>query len=675
MKKKIGFCIIITIFSIVQCLAQSNNNIIFPNTENTPDSIIFQNCIDSIDKYVYLDSRKIKPYVLLCEEMIRDQKELPNSHRLEFVIQCIYNEYNYNDYFGAFKLIETNRKLLDLEGILPSQKNQYKYLDGHTAMVLGEIGNAQRIFYELLEMAQENNNVPVILQSMSSLGKVFSEQNDFDNAEKYFLEYEKIIPDSSQLNKINNHISLVRLYLKNDKIDKAEYYNEMALKVSESLNALDFRLDILLLKIAISIEKGRVDIAKEAHKEASVIAEKMDNYSYQQLCKTNYAEILRAENKTGEALVIYESLITKEELGDSVLTKLLNYYQSAYEVAGEKGNFEKGFAYVKKANQLKDSLFVEEQKQKSQYLKIKFDVKQKEKENTLLTTQVLQKKYQNKLLYALVTIFFMITLFLFVAFFQKKRYNKKLEEEVSNRTRDFEDANKKLENLNEELNEFNKILSHDLKEPLRSIVGFSSMANRELELYKGKNDQVVEYLNYVIKSGKQLHQLIDDVSNFQSIGNMSSEDLKFVNMNNTIRSIIDSTHYFIHHKNAKVEFNNLPSIFSFDTLLFLVFKNLIENAIKFNENAKPVVHITYKMKGNFHCFLVKDNGIGIASEFHEKIFEMFKRLNNRSVYEGSGLGLNIVKKLLHRIGGDICIVESEENKGSTFEVSLPIIQQ
>jgi len=394
--------------------------------------------------------------------------------------------------------------------------------------------------------------------------------------------------------------------------------------------------------------------------------------NYELNCKKAYAKILGFQNRFGEALLIYEELINKEEKGEGVLTKLLADYQLANKMAERKGDFKKGFKYVIKANEIKDSLSLEQQKQKSQYLTIKFNADQKEKENALLTAQVLQKQSQNKLLYALITFFLIGILFLVAAFFQNRKYNQRLKTEVRNRTKDLESANVLLLDLNEELNEFNNILSHDLKEPLRSIVGFSSMAAKELE--GNENKRLIEYLNYVNKSGKQLHQLIEDVSDFQSIKNPSSQELKVIDMNEKIHSIIESNHYLIKDKNAVVKFKDLPEIYSSESLLFLIFKNLIENGIKFNESAEPTIQITYEQKDNFHHFLVKDNGIGIAPEFHERVFGMFKRLHNRGIYEGSGLGLNIVKKLVDRIGGSIAILESEENKGTTFQVNLPMAE-
>jgi len=240
---------ILCFFSILICSAQSYKNIISTSSENTPDSTIFQNCLDSIQKYVYLDSRKIKPYIALCEEMLANGKELSNRHRLDYVIQIIYDEFNYNNYLGIVKIIEDNRKMLDMEGVLYSQKTLFNYLDGYTSLVLGEIESAQSTFQGMLDVAKTENDTIVMLQAHNSLGKLLTEQGDFDNAEKHLLEFYKMIPLNKQLHRTKANIELVDLYFKKNQTDKVQYYNEIGLHEADSLNAFDLKLEFLLNKV------------------------------------------------------------------------------------------------------------------------------------------------------------------------------------------------------------------------------------------------------------------------------------------------------------------------------------------------------------------------------------------------------------------------------------------
>jgi len=433
-------------------------------------------------------------------------------------------------------------------------------------------------------------------------------------------------------------------------------------------------MDFLLYDVTINLRKEKLGAALKAYEEASAVAESQGNSNYRQMCLQSYAEILEFQNRYGEALTLYERFIEEGEASEIALTKLLPYYKSAYKAADIKGDHEKAFRYLAKANQLTDSLSLAEQKTKIQYLRVKFDAEQKDKENALLAASVLQKQSQTRFLYALIALFLITTVLLVFGFFQKQKYNRLLEEKVRSRTAEIESANKSLHNLNEELNQFNKILSHDLKEPLRSIVGFSSLTMKELSSDSEiRKDLMLEYLGYINRSGKQLHVLIDDVSKFQAIGDPLPGQLNFVNVNTVIESILDSIQYQLQDKEVLVQFDNLPTIYSYDTLLFLAFKSLIENGVKFNESAHPIVRIDYELNNDLHVFFVKDNGIGIAPEFHDKIFGMFNRLHDRKAYTGSGLGLNILKKIMWKLGGSVSIVASNESDGSLFKISIPVL--
>jgi signal transduction histidine kinase len=143
-----------------------------------------------------------------------------------------------------------------------------------------------------------------------------------------------------------------------------------------------------------------------------------------------------------------------------------------------------------------------------------------------------------------------------------------------------------------------------------------------------------------------------------------------VDLKMLVSSITDNIQESIQKYNGQVIVSNLPIIQSSSSLLFTTLKNLIENGLKYNQSEKPTVNIDYKETDDCHLITVKDNGIGIAEEYHEKIFEMFKRLHNRGEYEGSGIGLAIVKLSVDKLGGSLNL-ESEENKGSTFTVQLP----
>ncbi|MEL6255126.1 MAG: ATP-binding protein, partial [Bacteroidota bacterium] len=123
-------------------------------------------------------------------------------------------------------------------------------------------------------------------------------------------------------------------------------------------------------------------------------------------------------------------------------------------------------------------------------------------------------------------------------------------------------------------------------------------------------------------------------------------------------------------RNANFTFANLPDVHSYWTPLFLTFKNLVENGIKYNESDSPEVKIDYREEKHEHVFFVTDNGIGIPKDHFEKVFEAFKRVSPHGKYKGSGLGLSISQKMVREIEGDLLIKDSSST-GTQFEIRFP----
>ena len=645
-------------------------NIISTSTEETPDSTIFNNCIDSIKKYVYLDSRKIKPFSLLCKELINSSAEITERQKLNYVIQSIYNEFNYADYLGIAKLIVENRYLLDKDGVARSQKVQFNYLDGYTSMMLGDLENAQLRFYDMHQTAKVENDTSLLIQALGSLGALFTKSKDYSSAENYFLEYKKLIPKNRPNLRLSVYVNLLDLYIEEEDSVKAQKYTQIGLKLADSLNSKDLKIELLIDEVKINIANGLYGRAEDRYLELEKLAKAMANESYIQNAQLVYSDLLIAQNKYNDALDILEELIEVEKARRSGLTRLSDYYSLASVAASGKKDYKTELKYLKLKNTVNDSLAFNEQKQKSAYLKIKFNADEKDKENALLNASVEQKKLQNKFLVTVILFSLLASMLLAYFYFQNRKFNKRLKEKVKMRTSELQRSNKQLEILNQELNDFNNILSHDLKEPLRSIVGFSSLVQKEIT--NQSDGKVNQYLEYITKSGKQMHQLIEDVNQFQNVDAASVQETEQVDINSLLNNIAKVSHDLIKKRNAIIKYNNLPIVYNSQSILFLAFKNIIENGIKFNNSSQPIIEISHERGDDFIHFFISDNGIGIAPKFHQAVFNMFERLNDRSLFEGSGLGLSMVKKLLTRIDGSLSIHNSELGKGTTFKMSIPV---
>jgi PAS domain S-box-containing protein len=226
-----------------------------------------------------------------------------------------------------------------------------------------------------------------------------------------------------------------------------------------------------------------------------------------------------------------------------------------------------------------------------------------------------------------------------------------------------------IEHRNRELDDFTYVVSHDLKEPLISVEGFSKILQldyRDLLSGDGK-----EYLDSITGASVRMKALIDDLLMLSRVSR-PSESFKEVDVNKVLLDIENDMEFTIRQRNVDFVIpQKLPIVLGHETQVKIVFRNLIGNALKFNKSMQPKIEIGFQnAENNCYLFYIRDNGIGIEKEFHEKIFVIFQRLHRREDYEGTGAGLAIVKKIIELHKGKIW-VESEPGKGSTFYFTFP----
>lgn len=225
---------------------------------------------------------------------------------------------------------------------------------------------------------------------------------------------------------------------------------------------------------------------------------------------------------------------------------------------------------------------------------------------------------------------------------------------------------KQLQLKNSELERFAYITSHDLKEPVKNIEGFSRLLQKSMD--QSGNKEYAQIANMIYDSSTRMSTLIDSILKFSRL---ERADMQFesVNLNDVVQGFKQSHSQLLQEKKAIIQYNNLPNVKGNKVYLSLLFQNLLENAIKYNESEVPSVKIfVHENKNDIHL-VIDDNGIGIKENYEEYIFEPFRRLHNRKKYDGTGLGLAICKKIVDNHAGKIW-VESDGN-GSQFNIILP----
>lgn len=235
-------------------------------------------------------------------------------------------------------------------------------------------------------------------------------------------------------------------------------------------------------------------------------------------------------------------------------------------------------------------------------------------------------------------------------------------------------AYEELKQVNQELDSFVYISSHDLREPLRTIESFISII-QEKSKAKLTNEEE-DYLQRIIRATHRMRKLIEDLTHL-SRASRETHPYEKVDLNKLLVEIQFELTAFILNKNASIHtYENLPPVLGHKEKVTSIFKNLITNGIKFNKSTKPLIRISVEDKftdSNKVCVCIEDNGIGIKKEYKAKVFGLFQRLHADDEYEGTGAGLAIVNKILEKYNCAIWF-ESKENIGTKFYFTLPKAQ-
>lgn len=268
---------------------------------------------------------------------------------------------------------------------------------------------------------------------------------------------------------------------------------------------------------------------------------------------------------------------------------------------------------------------------------------------------------------------------------ERKKIEEALEERVEARTTELISANRELERSNRELEQYAYVASHDLQEPLRKILVYSDLLKRNVPPSSTNNE---ERLDKIITSAKRMSHLIQDLLNFSKVVK-TEHVLTSIDLSEVLRNVLEDFELVIEEANAKVTVDNLPAIEASFQEMSQLFHNLVSNAIKFRKpDQTPVIHVGAKKLSTrqvqqfkelnhaltYYDIFVKDNGIGFDEKYSSQIFEIFKRLNTRSRFSGTGIGLSVCRKIAGTYQG-LIYSTSVEGEGSVFHVLLPVKQK
>ena len=256
----------------------------------------------------------------------------------------------------------------------------------------------------------------------------------------------------------------------------------------------------------------------------------------------------------------------------------------------------------------------------------------------------------------------------FVELYKKNQELILQKQNLSNLYRELALRSEELIRSNKELEKFAYVASHDMQEPIRTMISFIQLLEQKVK-EQHPDDESQQYMNFVVNAGYRMRDLITGLLEYSRI-NREERPLEAVDCNDVFKEVAENLRSRIQDERAAISVGNLPTITANYMQMVQLMQNLLSNAIKFRAKKDPVIKISARKIEGHYLFAVEDNGIGIEQKHGEKIFEIFQRLHPLGEYSGTGIGLAICKKIVERFNGKIWM-ESVKDVGTTFYFTIP----
>ena len=244
---------------------------------------------------------------------------------------------------------------------------------------------------------------------------------------------------------------------------------------------------------------------------------------------------------------------------------------------------------------------------------------------------------------------------------------KQIEEQIQQLNRDLERRTVELEAINKELEAFTYSVSHDLRAPLRAMNGFSKQLREKYSADLPERAQ--HFLVRIQQNSERMGQLIDDLLNLSRLGRLAL-NIRAVSPRDVVRDVLRELNVEGEYPGTKITLDELPACYADMTLIKQVYLNLIANALKFSSKKEsPNIHIGFQQEQGKAVYFVKDNGVGFDMQYANNLFGVFERLHSSSEFDGTGVGLATVQRIIHRHGGHVW-AEATPDEGAAFYFTL-----
>lgn len=621
--------------------------------------------------------RESIPYLLQADQLDYYDRDTASTIRTKATLYNAYYKLGVLDSANYYlnQMLQYAKRSQDTESEM--QAWNYKAILFQTDL---EFDSAHVALSKAYDLAVQLHDKKAQANFSSNLGIVFGQQGQYKKAEDYFrqaFDLGQASKDTLLIALGANNLS--RVFTEAAQYDSATYYSNKAYEYALAVRAEHphYYYKAIDFQALLAMRKGDLEYAEKKYLQLAGIYRNLEETISLAEVYSRLAE-LNLDKKNAQAAIKYAQYtldLLHNIPANEVREKALLVLSQAY---GDIRDFQKAYQFAEQYRMLRDSVYNEKLAELVTELNQNFELANKERENAQLLIESQRNKVARNywIIFALVSgLILVLALGIIVFFLQKienkKRLNRRLEGIVQERTAALWESNRKLKSYVDELHTFTHISSHDLKEPLRNISGFVSLLEKKIGA--DLDEQSLEFMGYIKQNAAHMHELLEDVLAYSTIENRPSPT-KPVVLSNTMIKVKGSLQTLIEEKKAVIIYDELPEIIANETQLFMILKNLVENGIKYNHSTPPKIKVTYHRQPKTHLIRVEDNGIGIPTEYREQIFQLFKRLHNRTEFAGTGMGLSISRKIAQRQGGQLRVANSN-TQGTVFELRLPLAKQ
>ncbi|GEM_PF-4452008 len=473
---------------------------------------------------------------------------------------------------------------------------------------------AIQFFQKSFDLAQQENYSSGIIMACFSLGNAYLELDKFEQARDYYkLAITTAKPIKSKTDLAWGNRCIAYTYYQEENYGRAEMFFEKALKIAREVN------DKRSLAFALSdfashhLKMGKKELAEQYLLESIQIIQSVgDNEGTVQNLR-DLAKLYLETDRPDKAIEISNQALAlnKKNNISNLQLNLLGFLSAAY---AQKQDYKTAYDINHLLQSKKDSLDYKSKLKLTAELEEKYQSKKKEAENALLRAEqqhqvaIIEQQQSINIFLAIVAILLgLLGYMAFNAYRRKRQNNLFLEEKVAERTQELQSTNIQLVQSNEELARFAYVASHDLREPLRNITNFTQLLQKQLQ--STQQEEALQSMDIIHKNTAHMNKLIIDTLEFTNLSTVESTKMP-VDLNQTLKNIEPSISTILVKNNAHIELlKPLPIVQANDSLLFSVFKNLIENGIIYNESSAPIIKIDHIIKGKEYIFSVTDNGL------------------------------------------------------------------